>query len=78
VAAPDEQLGFYLAAVFGLRNVDSVDGLGVEHPELAEQTGGLDVVDLEPGIFTREEEDMVRSGLVQGKSSYGAESIAVL
>lgn len=75
---PDEQLGFFRAAVVGLGNVDAVDGLRVEYPELAKQTGGLDVVNLEPSVFAGEEEDMVGSGLVQGKSSYGAESIAML
>jgi hypothetical protein len=78
VAAPEEQLGFFRVAVIGLGNVDAVDGLGVKHPELAKQVGGLNVVDLEPSVFAGEEEDMVGSGLVQGESSYGIESITML
>jgi hypothetical protein len=71
VAAPEEQLCLFRAAVVELRNVDAVDGLGVEYPELAKQAGGLNVVDLEPSVFAREEEDMVGSGLVQGERVMG-------
>jgi hypothetical protein len=58
--------------------MDAVNGLGVKHPKLAKQAGGLNVVDLEPSVFAGKEEDMVRSGLVQGESSYGAKGIAML
>ena len=76
MAAPDEELGFLVGVRLG--DVDAVDGLGVEDLELAEEAGGLDVVDLEPGVFAGEEEDVVGSGVVEGEGGYGAKSIAVL
>ena len=57
MAAPEEDRG--LAAGVGLGDVDAVDGLRGEDAELGELAGGLDVVDLEVGVFGCEEEDVV-------------------
>ena len=57
VAAPEEDEG--LAAGVELGDVDAVDGLCGKDAELGELAGGLNVVDLEVGVFGCEEEDMV-------------------
>ncbi len=57
MAAPEEDEG--LAAGVELGDVDAVDGLCGKDAELGELAGGLNVVDLEVGVFGCEEEDMV-------------------
>jgi len=77
MGAPDEDVGLAFV-VSGGRDVDAVDGLGGEDAELAEEAGGVDVVDLEPGVFAREEQGAVWADLVEGEGGYGAEGVAVL
>jgi hypothetical protein len=79
VAAPEEDPVWGVAAVIGLLgDVDAVDGLRVEDLELAEEAGGLDVVDFQPCVFAREKQHMVGPGVVEGQGGHGAEAIAVL
>jgi hypothetical protein len=79
VATPEEDSVWRVVAVIiGRGDVDAVDGLRVKDFELAEEAGGLDVVDFQPCVFTREEQDMVGSGVVEGEGGYGAETITVL
>lgn len=55
-----------------------MNGLRVEHLDLAKQSRVLGVVDLDPCVFPRKEEDLVWTGMVEGEGGYGAEGITVL